>query len=312
MRLTGGGWPRRAWAVGTAVSLVVFAAWPAAADQPYFATPEAALDALKAALVAKDGDAVIAILGPENKEDLIGGDPALARQALDELGDAATRAMSLRANDDGSRTILMGRSDWEMPVPLVQEVQGWSYDTAAGIEEIDDRRVGSNELTAIDLLRSYVEAQLEYAQADRDGDQVLEYAQKIVSTPEQQDGLYWASAGDAELSPLGPLVAEADAYTKDYYQLGEPYHGYYFKILTRQGAQPPGGAYDYVINGNMIAGFAMVAWPADYGQSGVMTFAVSHQGTVWEKDLGPDTARLAPEIAAYDPGEGWDEVEDEE
>ena len=129
----------------------------------------------------------------------------------------------------------------------------------------------------------------EYAQADRDGDQVLEYAQKIVSAPGKQDGLYWAAEGDAELSPLGPLVAEADAYTKDYYKRGEPYHGYYFKILTRQGDNPPGGKYDYVINGNMIAGFAMVAWPADYGHSGVMTLGVSHQGKVYEKDLGEET-----------------------
>jgi hypothetical protein len=295
-----------------AASLLALAAWPAAADQPYYATPEAALAALKEALVKKDAAAIMAILGPEHEDDLLGGDPALARQALDELGDAAGRAMSLQVNEDGSQTILLGRQDWEMPVPLVKEAQGWRYDTEAGIEEIDDRRVGSNELTAIGLMRAYVEAQLEYAQEDRDGDRVLEYAQKIVSTAGKQDGLYWAAEGGGELSPLGPLVAEADAYTKDYYQLGEPYHGYYFKILTGQGASPPGGKYDYVINGNMIAGFAMVAWPADYGQSGVMTFAVNHQGTVWEKNLGPDTAKLAPEIDAYDPGEGWDEVADED
>ena len=130
--------------------------------------------------------------------------------------------------------------------------------------------------------------------------------------PAKQDGLYWAAEGDAELSPLGPLVAEADAYTKDYYKRGEPYHGYYFKILTGQGANPPGGKYDYIINGNMIAGFAMVAWPADYGHSGVMTLAVSHQGKVFETDLGEDTAKLAPEITAYDPDQDWAEVDDED
>ena len=301
----------RARALVVAAALLPLAGWPAAADQPYYPTPEAALEALKAALVAKDSAGLIAILGPEYEGDLLGGDPALARQALDELSEAAGAKMALEANDDGSQTVVMGRQDWEMPVPLVKEDKGWRYDTEAGIEEIADRQVGGNELTAIGLLRAYVDAQLDYAEADRDGDKVLEYAQKIVSSPGTQDGLYWPAEGDAELSPLGPLVAGADAYTKDYYKMGEPYHGYYYKILTRQGANPPGGAYDYVINGNMIAGFAMVAWPADYGQTGVMTFAVNHLGTVFEKDLGADTAKLAPEIGAYDPGEGWDEVDEE-
>ena len=294
-----------------AASLATLAAWPALASQPYYPTPEAALEALKTALVARDGAAIIAILGPEHEDDLLGGDPALARQALDELSEAAGAKMALEVNEDGSQTIVMGRQDWEMPVPLVKEDQGWRFDTDAGLEEIADRQVGSNELTAIGLLRAYVDAQLDYAEADRDGDKVLEYAQKIVSSPGTQDGLYWPAEGDAELSPLGPLVAGADAYTTDYYKVGEPYHGYYYKILTRQGSSPPGGAYDYIINGNMIAGFAMVAWPADYGQTGVMTFAVNHLGTVFEKDLGADTAKLAPEITAYDPGEGWDEVDEE-
>ena len=158
---------------------------------------------------------------------------------------------------------------------------------------------------------AWVDAQREYMRVDRDGDGILEYARKLRSSPGARDGLYWEATGDAELSPLGPLVAEADAYAKEYHRRGEPYHGYYFKVLTRQGATPPGGAYDYVINGNMIAGFAMVAWPADYGHTGVMTFAVSHQGTVYETALGDDTETLAPRITAYDPGQGWQEVEEE-
>ena len=286
-------------------------AGPVLAAQPYFADPDAALAALRTALQDKDVDALAAILGPEHRDELIGGDPAQARQWLDEFDTLATEGAGLDANDDGSMTVVLGRDEWPMPVPLVKEDQGWRFDTEAGLEEIDDRRVGSNELTAIGLLHAYVDAQLEYAQADRDGDKVLEYAQRIVSTPGQKDGLYWAPDASGELSPLGPLVAGADAYTKDYYKTGEPYHGYFYRILTSQGASPPGGAYDYVINGNMIAGFAMVAWPADYGHSGVMTFAVSHQGTVFEKDLGPDTEELAPKITAYDTGEGWDEVDEE-
>ena len=294
-----------------AVGAAVLLAFPALADQPYFASPEAALAALETTLQHKDGDALAALLGPEHRDDLIGGDPAQARQWMDQLNVAVDQGARLETNADGSLTVILGRQDWPMPVPLVKEAAGWRFDTAAGIEEIDDRRVGSNELAAIGLLRTYVEAQLQYAQADRDGDQVLEYAQRIVSTPGQQDGLYWAPEGQQPLSPLGPAVAEADAYARDYHQHGEPYHGYYFKILTGQGASPPGGAYDYVINGNMIAGFAMVAWPADYGHSGVMTFAVSHQGIVYERDLGPETEKLAPEIATYDPDSGWDEVSDD-
>ena len=191
-----------------------------------------------------------------------------------------------------------------MPVPLAHEDKGWRFDTEAGIEEIDDRRVGSNELSAIGLLRAYVDAQLQYAQADHDGDQVLEYAQKIVSAPGQQDGLYWQADGTGELSPLGPLVANADAYTTDYYKLGEPYHGYYFKILTGQGANPPGGKYDYVINGNMIAGFAMVAWPADWSYSGVMTFAVSHQGRVLRDRSRPGHGQARARDHRLRPGSG--------
>jgi Protein of unknown function (DUF2950) len=284
----------------------------ALADQPRFASPDAALAALTSALEREDGDALADLLGPEHRADLVGGDPAQARQWMDELNALVRQGARLDPNADGSVTVVLGRRDWPMPVPLVQEARGWRFDTEAGLEAIDDRRVGGNELTAIGLLRAYADAQLAYAQADRDGDRVLEYAQKIVSTPGQRDGLYWEATGDAELSPLGPLVAEADAYAKEYHQRGEPYHGYYFKVLTRQGANPPGGAYDYVINGNMIAGFAMVAWPADYGHTGVMTFAVSHQGTVYETDLGDDTETLAPRIAAYDPGQGWEEVGAEE
>lgn len=294
-----------------AVGAMALLAFPALADQPYFASPEAALGALETTLQHKDGDALAALLGPEHRDDLIGGDPAQARQWMDQLNVAVDQGARLETNADGSMTVILGRQDWPMPVPLVKEAAGWRFDTAAGIEEIDDRRVGSNELAAIGLLRTYVEAQLQYAQADRDGDRVLEYAQRIVSTPGLHDGLYWPPEGQQPLSPLGPAVAEADAYARDYHRHGEPYHGYFFKILTGQGANPPGGKYDYVINGNMIAGFAMVAWPADYGHSGVMTFAVSHQGIVYERDLGPDTEKLAPKITAYDPDPAWDEVTDD-
>jgi hypothetical protein len=281
----------------------------AGAAQPFFATPEAAMAALRDALAARDGAALVRLLGPEHEDELIGGDPAAARQGLAELGDAAAAAMALAPAEGGAMTVLIGREAWPMPIPLVRDgEEGWRFDTEAGLEEINDRRIGRNELAAIDLARTYAEAQLAYAAADRDGDQVLEYAQRIASTPGQKDGLYWQAAEGEEPSPLGPLVAQADAYTKDYYRAGEPYHGYYFKILKEQGPNPPGGAYGYVINGNMIAGFGLVAWPAAYGQSGVMTFVVSHQGKLFEKDLGPETEKLAEAMTAYDPDPSWAEV----
>jgi hypothetical protein len=220
--------------------------------------------------------------------------------------------MALAPGENGAMIVLIGREAWPMPVPLVEEAAGWRYDTAAGLEELDDRRIGRNELAAIELGRTYAEAQLAYAALDRDGDQVLEYAQRLASTEGTRDGLYWPPGEDGEVSPLGPLVAAADDYLKEFRKAGEPYHGYYFKILKEQGANPPGGAYGYVINGNMISGFALVGWPAACGRSGVMTFVVSHQGKVYEKDLGPDTAKLAEAMTAYDPDATWSEVPPED
>jgi hypothetical protein len=179
------------------------------------------------------------------------------------------------------------------------------------MEEITNRRIGMNELQAIRVARAYVDAQVEYARADRDADEVLEFAQRLGSSAGKKDGLYWqTSADESEISPFGPLIAGMDQDYLTARKAGDPFYGYQFKILTRQGANPPGGRYDYVINGNMIAGFAMVAWPADYGNSGIMTFLVSHQGKVLQKDLGEDTELLAAAIQEYDPDDSWVETED--
>ena len=201
-------------------------------------------------------------------------------------------------------TVVLGRQDWPMPVPLVQEAQGWRFDTEAGLEEIDDRRVGRQRAD-----RDRPPARLRRRPAGLRPGRPRRRPGAGVRAEDRQRARpagrpLLGATGDAELSPLGPLVAEADAYAKDYHQSGEPYHGYYFKVLTRQGANPPGGAYDYVINGNMIAGFAMVAWPADYGHSGVMTFAVSHQGTVYETDLGDGHGDARPADHRLRPGPG--------
>jgi hypothetical protein len=207
-------------------------------------------------------------------------------------------------------TVILGRQAWPMPIPLVRSDKGWRFDTAAGIEEMIDRRIGRNELAAIDFARVYGDAQEAYAGEDHDGDEVLEYAQMLASTPGQRDGLYWPPGDDGEQSPLAAFAARAAEYL-GYRQEREPYRGYQFRVLTEQGPTPPGGAYDYVINGNMIAGFALVAWPADYGNSGVMTFVVSHQGKIYQKDLGPDTASIAEAMTRYDPDGSWTEVEEE-
>jgi hypothetical protein len=204
----------------------------------------------------------------------------------------------------GEMEVVLGAEEWPLPFPLVRDEDGsWRFDTAEGIEALLDRRIGRNELSAIAIANAYVDAQIEYAQADRDGDDVLEYARRLASSPGQRDGLYWQAAPGEDESPFGPLVQKAERYL-DTVEPDDPIRGYYFKILTRQGENPPGGSYDYVINGNMLAGFALVAYPADYGNTGVMTFVVNHRGVIQQKDLGAFTG-----MDRYDPDDSWDEVD---
>jgi hypothetical protein len=283
--------------------LLLAGAAPAA--QPTYPTSQAAADAFAAAVAKEDeGEALLEILGPEHREVLVAGDPAAWRQAMAGLHRVTGEAMTVTADGDDRAILVLGRAGWPMPVPLVKGEQGWRFDTEAGIEEINDRRIGRNELSAIDVAQFYPEAQLEYASQDRDGDEVLEYATRLISSPGKRDGLYWPTEAGADLSPFGPLIAEAADYAA-YRKAGEPYRGYSFKILPRQGANPPGGKYDYVINGNMIAGYALVAWPADYGNSGIMTFLVNQQGIVYQKDLGPDSAKIAAGMKEYNPDSTW-------
>jgi hypothetical protein len=282
---------------------------PASAEQRSFPTPQAAMDALMTALGAADRQGVLAIFGQEHADFLTGGDEAAARVEWRNMYNAAREATVLRPDGDGRYIAVVGRRAWPMPIPIVEDKGAWHFDTAAGIEEVTNRRIGRNELAAMDLARNYVEAQRLYASADRDGDQVLEYAQRLISTPDRQNGLYWPASAGAGPSPFGPYVAEVSEFLagKD---RGDPYLGYYFRVLTKQGGSPPGGAYDYVINGNMIAGFALVAWPADYGTTGVMTFLVSHQGRLFEKDLGPETEQSVAAMTAYDPDGTWRETQE--
>jgi hypothetical protein len=288
----------------------LLAAAPAAAEQPRFASPEEARAAFAAALEAPDESALLALFGDEYADELIGADPAGVRQTRIAARNAAAEALTLAPGSvPDSYVLLMGRLGWPMPIPIVQENGGWRFDTEEGLEEILDRRIGENELAAIAAARAYVRAQREYGAVDRNGDGVPEFAGRLISAEGQRDGLFWPAASGEVQSPLGPLAADEADYLR-YRRSGEPYYGYKFRILTEQGEHAPGGAYDYVINGRMIAGFALLAWPADYGNSGIMTFQVSHLGEVYEADLGDDTEAVAAAITAYDPDPRWSPVED--
>jgi hypothetical protein len=278
----------------------------ASADEPQrrFATPEAALDAFVEALGAGDPARLVALFGAEHVDEILGDDPAAARADLARAHAAAEETAALRPAGPERMTIVVGRIAWPFPIPLVREADGWRFDTAAGVEEIANRRVGRNELAAIEVTRAYVDAQYRYASVDRDGDGVLEYARRLASTGDRRDGLYWAASAGEAPSPFGPLVAEVGDYLAGK-EAGAPYRGYRFRVLTRQGPGAPGGAYDYVINGNMVAGFALLAWPAAYGETGVVSFLVGNDGVVLEADLGPDTDARAGAIDAYDPDPSW-------
>jgi hypothetical protein len=295
------------------VALFLALALPAmAADQKQttFATPDEAAKAIVDAAAKSDKDALMAILGPQGEDVLSSGDEVADKAALDRFVAAAKQATRLEKVGDDKVIINVGSDDWPMPIPIVKGADGWYFDTAAGEDEIINRRIGGNELGAIDVCRAYVQAQREYASKDRDGSGVLKFAQRVTSSPNKQDGLYWPASAGGEVSPFGPLVA--DAIKEGYQKKGDqpiPYHGYYFKVLRAQGPHAPGGDYEYVINGNMIAGFALVAWPAQWAVSGVMTFIVNQQGIVYQKDLGDQTDTIVAKMAKYDPDSSWTRVQ---
>jgi len=280
-----------------------------AAGQKTFTSPDAAVDSLLAALENDDLDALLDIFGREYEEDIIGGDPIASRVARKQVFEKAQKMHKLRDDGEDKKVLLIGPKAWPVPFPLVKEGGIWRFDTEAGIEEVVNRRIGKNELHAIAICKAYIEVQIEYSSIDRDGDEVLEYAQQIASTEGKMDGLFWEAGENQEPSPLGPLVADAKDYLEGR-ETGDPFQGYYYKVITRQGSDAPGGRYDYIINGNMIAGFAVVAFPADYDNSGIMTFMCSHQGKVYQKNFGEDSDLIAAGIDEYNPDASWSEVKD--
>ncbi len=280
--------------------------------QKTFGTPEEAVSALMTAAQAGNREEVLAIFGPEGKDIISTGDEATDKWERDRVIEAYHELARLIAETDGRVFLHIGKQEWPFPIPLREKDGAWYFDTRAGKEEVTNRRIGRNELSAIEVCKAYVDAQREYASKDRDNDQVLEYAQKASSEQGQYDGLYWLPPEGGEDSPMGLFFARAtvDEITpKQTTTPRAPFHGYYFKILKGQGPQTPGGAYDYVINGNMIGGFALLAFPADYGTTGIMSFIVNQQGIVYQQDLGVKTDRIATKMKRYNPDKSWQKVE---
>lgn len=289
-------------------ALIVCAASAATAQQA-FKSPEEAATALVDAAKSGDKKEILSVLGPDGIDIVSSGDEVADKATREKFVAAYDAKHSIAREGDDKAEMVVGQEDFPVPIPLVRASGMWRFDTAAGREEILARRIGKNELDAIQSCLAYVDAQNEYAEKDRGAGRNV-YAQRIVSQPGKKDGLYWPTAQGEDQSPLGELVAQATARG---YRVGGgqiPYNGYYFKVLTKQGAAAPGGELEYIVRGKMIGGFALVAYPAEYRNSGVMTFIVNQDGTVFQKDLGAATAKLAARMSAYNPDKSWQKVSD--
>jgi Protein of unknown function (DUF2950) len=278
-------------------------------NQESFNSPEEAINVMVTAAEGRQSEEMHAIFGPAGRQ-LVSPDAVQAAESYNMFLKRLHQKIVLVTNSYDNISLLLGNDNWPFPIPLIKRDGQWLFDTDAGRQEIIARRVGMNELGAIDVLHAYVQAQREYACQDRKTNGILAYAQFLHSDPDTHNGLYWPVKPGEPLSPLGPLVAAA--HVEGYHHTAQmlnkqvaPYHGYYFKILTRQGRHALGGPYDYIINGNMIAGFALIAWPAEWGNTGVMTFIVNQQGKIYEADLGSKTGHIAPRIGDFDPNPRW-------
>ncbi len=295
----------------TAILLAVLAAACASKKPPGFETPDEAGRQLAQALRTEDLAQAEVILGEGSHDLLYSGDEVADRNGRAEFVRLYDEKHRLEQVSETNVVLCVGEIDWPLPIPILRSGDIWVFDTAAGREEILDRRIGRNELNTIQVCLAYCDAQHEYALTDRDGDGVLEYAQRFLSSPSKQDGLYWPVKEGEPLSPIGELAAQA---VKEGYRgpkEGEgprPYHGYYYRILKSQGPKAPGGVGNYMVREDMIGGFALVAYPAEYGNSGVMSFIVNYEGTVYQQDLGEDTAKSAEAMKSFDPDPSWKAV----
>jgi len=284
---------------------------PGAVQQQRYATPEEAAGALAEAVRAQDPKALLAVVGPSAKSWLSSGDTVADRAEWQRFLAAYDRKHGIGPLGDDRALLLVGDDDWPFPAPLLRKGEGWVFDANAGREEILNRRIGRNELDTIQTLLAVVDAQREYAAGDLDGNGSHDYARRFVSSEGARDGLFWPVAADQQASPLGPLVAEA---TREGYRPsaagGHPraYHGYRYRILSAQGPAASGGAYSYLVDGRMIGGFAVVAYPASYGVSGVMSFVVNHEGIVYQKNLGRNSESVATKMQRFNPDAGWTKV----
>jgi hypothetical protein len=289
-------------------ALAVGRGYAATSSQTTFKSPEDAVSAMIDAVKKNDTKALLAVFGPGSKGLVSSGDEVADKTASEQF--VARYDEKNRLEQVGDKKVLLhiGNDDWPFPIPIVKTGKNWRFDTKAGKHEILARRIGRNELSAIQTCLVYVDAQREYALKDRDKNGLLEYAQKFGSKPGEKDGLYWETKEGEEESPLGPAVAKAvrEGYArKKTSDQPTPYHGYYYRILKAQGKSAPGGAYDYVVDGKMIGGFALVAYPAQYGNSGIMSFIVNQDGVVYQKDLGKNTAKIAQAMKSFDPDKAW-------
>jgi hypothetical protein len=299
----------------TAAASPAIAAEAAPGQQPQvqqrFATPGAAIEALVAAIRANSAGLIRAVLGPGSDRLISSGDPVADRQGHAHFVAAFDKHSRIELDGDAKATLIVGENDWPLPFPLVKHGDGWRFDAESGAEEILNRRIGRNELSAIQVCLAYVDAQREYALTQGNHDGMHEYAMRLVSTPDKKDGLYWPTKEGQPLSPLGPLAEKAkeEGYGKSANGVHAPYHGYLYRILTGQGDDASGGAYDYVAKGKLIGGFALVAYPARWGASGVMTLIVNHDGVVYEKNLGKETAAIASKMTRFDPDSSWSKAQ---
>ncbi len=282
--------------------------------QRMFASPEEAAGVLKDAMVAKDRRLLIAIFGPEGKQYVLTGDRIQENSDMQAFGQHMAEHMVVDRPSPDKAVVQIGKENWPFPIPVVKTGEQWFFDTAAGKQELLNRRIGENELGAIAVCRAHVAAQKEYASKKHDGETISQYAQHFMSTEGKHDGLYWPAATGEELSPMGPLVAAAreEGYIKEPRTPGKPrpYHGYFFHILTAQGDAAPGGKMSYIVDGKMTKGFAVVASPSSWASSGIMTFIVNQDGKVFQKNLGEITRELAKAITEYNPDSTWVEVKD--
>ncbi len=291
-------------------AILLFAMATAALAQQDYKTPQDAVDALVATARSGDQKAALVVLGHGGEDIISSGDKVSDDAVRQRFVTSYDAKHEITMKGDNEAVLVIGDNDYPFPIPIAHNKNGtWSFDTEAGRREILYRRIGHNELDAIQICLAYVDAQNEYASTDRTGAGANVYAQRFVSAPGKKDGLYWPTGQGEEQSPLGELFAAA---SRQGYRAGEdrsPYHGYYYKILTKQGPAAQGGAADYVVNGNMIGGFALVAYPAQYRNSGVMTFIVNYAGSVFQKDLGHDTANIAEDMTSFNPDQTWTKVD---